>query len=87
MQNKRHTTESEKRHMSKVAELGCINHPGTPAEVHHATISVPRDNALVIPLCYECHRGEFSIHNAKREFEAVYGTELQLLAKTNRMLA
>lgn len=79
-------TAAEKRHMAKVADLGCLIH-GTPAEVHHVTIITPRNNGLVIPLCPECHRGAFSIHNSKRQFEAVHGTELEMLAETNRRLA
>ena len=32
-----------------------------------------------IPLCYEHHQGNNSIHNRKREFEAKYGTEQEIL--------
>lgn len=80
-------TAADKRHMGKVIALGCLNHDGTPAEGHHATIATPRNNCLIIPLCFECHRGEFSIHKSKREFEAVYGDEISMLAETNRRLA
>jgi hypothetical protein len=36
----------------------------------------------VIPLCPDHHVGSFSIHNTKRQFEAMYGTEAELLHKT-----
>ena len=38
----------------------------------------------VIPLCREHHMGQFSIHNSKQEFEAMYGTEHEMLQKTLR---
>jgi hypothetical protein len=36
----------------------------------------------VIPLCPSHHQGAFSIHNTKRQFEAMYGTEAELLHRT-----
>lgn len=85
MNNK--ATAAEKRHMGKVKALGCLFHDNTPALVHHLTVVSPRDNMLVIPLCQECHVGEFSIHKDKRNFLALHGSEWKLLADTNRRLA
>ena len=83
-------TATEKRYMAKVAALGCLIHDDTPAEIHHPRVFAGGgqrcSHFLVIPLCYECHRGRFSIHHAKREFENVNGTELDLLAETIRRL-
>jgi hypothetical protein len=79
------TTKSEKSYMSKVADLGCIIH-GTPAQLHHIResqgMSMRASNFLVIPLCPECHTGSFSVHKTPKQFEAVYGSELDLLALT-----
>lgn len=81
------STAAEKRWMGRVAELGCLVHPDTPALVHHLQIASPRDSMLVIPLCPECHVGKFSIHKSKRSFLALHGSELSLLAETLRRLA
>jgi hypothetical protein len=35
-----------------------------------------------IPLCHDHHQGQFSIHNCKEQFEAMYGTEEELLHRT-----
>ena len=35
-----------------------------------------------IPLCYDHHQGQFSIHNCKEQFEARYGTEHEMLQRT-----
>ncbi len=82
----RKSTAAEKRHMGKVAMLGCLIHAGTPAQVHHLTTVTPRNNMLVIPLCPECHTGAFSIHKTKHEFLKLYGSEWLLLADTLRRL-
>ena len=72
--------------MEKVASLGCIICQ-RPANVHHIR---PKNTGIgrrsshfeTIPLCYDHHQGQFSIHNCKEQFEATYGTEQQLLART-----
>ena len=83
----RKSTAAERRWMGRVKELGCLIHPGTPANVHHLQCVSPRDNMLVIPLCDECHDGDFSIHKDKQSFLALYGNEWRLLAETMRRLA
>ena len=84
-------TAEEKRHMSAVADLGCIvclmNHGvKSPAEIHHIDGKTkPGAHYHVIPLCYLHHRGgedcdEYtSRHPHKKRFERRYGTELDLL--------
>lgn len=78
---------AEKRYLSRVAECSCSAcwAPG-PSECHHprfaAGMGQRAHNHLVIALCYECHRGALSIHLNKRQFEAIYGEEPMLLAKT-----
>ena len=87
---KKNATAKEKRYMGRVAELGCLV-CGSPAQIHHIRegqgIAMKASNFLVIPLCYMHHLGDFSIHNSKREFEAVHGSELDLLAQTIERLS
>lgn len=75
-----------KRHMGKIAELGCIV-CSAPANVHHIRTERIKSDFLTIPLCREHHQGDFSIHNSKEQFTNIYGSELQLLATTLERLA
>ena len=76
-------TKKENEHMARVANLGCFV-CGSVASVHHIR---PKGTGMgrrsshyeTIPLCYEHHQGNNSIHNRKREFEAKYGTEQEIL--------
>ncbi len=77
---------AEKRHMSKVAALGCLV-CDSPANVHHIRTERIKSDFLIVPLCREHHQGDFSIHNSKEQFTNIYGSELQLLAKTLERLA
>lgn len=91
-------TAEEKRHMNKVAQLGCIVcwlHKGmyTPACVHHLDGKTKQGAHFnVIPLCPIHHDGrvddEFatSRHPYKRRFEHRYGAESYLLSETLKML-
>jgi hypothetical protein len=65
------TTLAEKKHMARVAELGCavcrrMGHEGTPAELHHprkgAGMGKRSGHFSVIPLCPEHHRGNTGVH-------------------------
>lgn len=78
-----------RRHMQRVAGLGCILclHLGlgpTPAEVHHVFDTSDRDDMLTIPLCPEHHRGRTGFHGAgERAFNMLHKTsEKKLLALT-----
>lgn len=80
--------------MSKVAALGCIachkiGYSDTPAEIHHIRQGTERRNHFkVIPLCPYHHRqGKNAIHQSKASFEADFGTEQELLAQVNEMVA
>ena len=75
----------ESRHMGRVAELGCLVCQ-SPANVHHIRTERIKSDFLTIPLCREHHQGDFSIHMSKRQFTAIYGSELELLAQTLRLL-
>lgn len=85
MSKKRPATARERYHMARVAELGCLV-CYRPAQVHHIRdgvgMSQRSSNFLTVPLCFDHHLGTFSIHKAKREFTAIHGSELDMLAKT-----
>lgn len=73
------------RYMGRVAELGCLI-CDSPANIHHIRTGVGmgqrQSDYLTIPLCREHHQGDFSIHADRRQFCAIYGEELTLLAET-----
>ena len=79
------STAAEKRHMNRVAELGCII-CAAPAQVHHIRegmgMSQRASNWLIIPLCPEHHTGALSVHKTAKQFANIYGSELDLLAVT-----
>jgi hypothetical protein len=92
------TTISERKHMSRVAQLGCavcfrLGLGETPAELHHprrgAGMAYRAKHADVIPLCPEHHRGRTGVHGlGTKGFEAHYGfDEAALLADTIGRLA
>lgn len=87
------STTAAKRHMGKVAEVGCIlcRHLGfgeTPAQVHHLKeecgAGQRQSDFLTIPLCQPHHTGSVGIHGlGTKAFERTYGlSELDLLALT-----
>jgi hypothetical protein len=64
-------TNDERRHLSRVAELGCLvcrrmGYPDSPAEIHHkraGTGAGRRSSHFdAMPLCPEHHRGKTGIH-------------------------
>ena len=64
-------TKDEKRHLNRVAELGCLvcrkmGYPGTPSEIHHkrsGTGAGRRSSHFdAMPLCPEHHRGKTGLH-------------------------
>lgn len=84
---------ASKRHMGRVAGLGCIlcrhiGHGETPAEVHHIRdgqgAAQRASDFLTVPLCPEHHRGSSGLHGlGVRGFERRYKLcELDLLALT-----
>jgi hypothetical protein len=78
-------TKDEKTHFRKVAEIGCIlcwhiGYEGTPCEIHHIRRGGRRDDAPVIGLCPEHHRGNTGIHGMGRKaFERKWGISEELL--------
>lgn len=88
-------TKAERKHLSAIAEQGCVlcRHLGygaTPAEIHHLRhgmgLAQRNSNCNVIPLCPEHHRGSTGYHGlGRRAFERMYGvTELDLLAMSQK---
>jgi Recombination enhancement, RecA-dependent nuclease len=85
------TTKAEKKHMSAVAELGCLvcrrmGYLNTPAEIHHkraGTGAGSRASHLnVIPLCPEHHRGSTGLHGlGSKGFVKYYGYDEDDLLK------
>ena len=85
---------SKKDYLNRVANLGCVvcrnlGYGATPAAIHHIRagqgMSQRASDYLVIPLCGSHHQtgGKgVAIHAGQQAFEALYGTELQLLAQT-----
>lgn len=87
-----------KRHMNRVAALGCclcrrLGYGSTPAQLHHIReglgMSQRAADTLVIPMCPEHHTGGSGIHGlGVKRFERIYRvTELDLLAETLELLA
>lgn len=76
----------EQKHMQRVRELGCLVCQ-RPASAHHIRTERIKNDFLTIPLCQEHHLGAFSIHMDKRNFENVYGSELEMLAVTISLLS
>jgi len=87
-------TKDEKKHFSDVADIGCIlckhlQYGPTPCEIHHIRrFGGKRDNAPVIGLCREHHRGNTGVHGlGAKQFEKTYGvTQLELLEETTKIL-
>lgn len=94
----RRPTANEANWMSLVAELGCIvcrlhMQTYTPCEIHHTDGKTkPGAHFKTLGLCYWHHRGGSDCHTFtsrhpfKAEFEARYGTEAELLAKTKELI-
>jgi len=82
-----------KRHMGRVADLGCclcrhLGYGNTPSEVHHIRadqgVSQRSSDMLTVPLCPEHHRGASGLHGlgVKGFYTRYKLSELDLLAMT-----
>lgn len=91
------TTLAEKKHMNRVAELGCsvcrrMGYEGTPAELHHPRSGVgmgKRSSHMdVLPICPEHHRGKTGVHGlGTKGFPKYWGfTEADLLDDVRKLL-
>ncbi len=84
---------ASKRHLTRVAALGCIlcrhlDRGETPAEIHHLRegqgAAQRGSDFTAVPLCPACHRGADGLHGlGVRGFQRRYKLdELDLLAMT-----
>lgn len=86
---KRAPTAVEKRHMDRVAGLGCYV-CDAPATIHHVTATIhggriTRSHRRVVPLCPEHHQVQFGPRESvealgHRGFFTTYGIDLLKLA-------
>lgn len=90
-------TKAEKKWRDAIIQLGCIvcrlEGKDSPAEQHHLLSGGRRmGHMFSIPLCYLHHRSGrndaevVSRDQNQRRFEARYGTEAFLLAKTKELI-
>lgn len=91
---KKQATKVEKEHMQRVASLGCII-CGQPAEIHHLTgsgMGLRSNHFTIIPLCFDHHSAQsrlpfgYAAHKGTKSFEQRFGTQLELLTKTQELL-
>ena len=89
-------TKDEKKHLNRVAELGCMvcrrmGYEGTPCEIHHIRAGQGWGRSShfeTVGLCPEHHRGATGVHGlGTKGFVRHYGfTEQDLLDDVNRLL-
>jgi len=88
-------TEAERRHMRRVAEMGCVlcrlqGRGATPAQVHHIRdgqgMAQRASDWLCVPLCPDCHTGPRGLHGDKSLLRVSKVDELDLLALTIKEL-
>lgn len=85
-----------KRHLSRVASLGCVicrrlGMSDTPAEIHHprfaAGMAQRASDWLAIPACPEHHRGPRGIHGDRSVLRQIKCDEPDLLADVIELLS
>ena len=85
-----------KRHLSRVASLGCVvcrrlGMSDTPAEIHHPRVAAGMaqraSDWLAIPLCPDCHRGPRGIHGDRGILRRIKCDEPALLADVIELLS
>lgn len=91
-------TKSERKHLNKVASMGCcvcilLGYGESPAEIHHPRTGQGKGQRAshfdAIALCPAHHRiGGYgvAIHAGRKAFEDNFGTELELLEWTKEQL-
>lgn len=86
-------TAEQQRYHDKIRSLGCIICK-RPAALHHIRDGLGMGQTVnhdrVLPLCYDNHQsqeaGSISIHGTPKEFEEMYGTEIELEKLLERKL-
>lgn len=91
-------TVSERRHMARVASIGCIvcknlGHGFVDPCLHHIRegqgMGQRAGNYLVLPLCPDHHQDGghgVAIHAGQQTWERMYGTELELLDQVYELI-
>jgi len=76
----------------KLADMGCVI-CGQPPQIHHLIglkyrgLGQKADDQYTIPLCHNHHTGQNGIHQlGKGLWERTFGTQEELLEKTNKKL-
>ena len=90
--------QAERKHLTAVAELGCIvcynmGYPDSPACIHHIRagqgMSQRASHYETIPLCptHHQHGGHgVAIHAGQKAWELKFGTERELLEQVQNLL-
>jgi hypothetical protein len=85
------TTNAERKHMGRVAQLSCGLCGAHGVEVHHIRMGQGAGQRaghfLTVPLCPSCHRGPQGVHGDKTMLKILKWTELDLLSDTLARLA
>jgi len=88
----------DRQHLARVAALGCqvcrnLGFPDSPCEIHHIRsgqgMGQRAKHDRAIGLCHLHHRtGGYGValHAGQKEWERLYGTELELLEQVNQLL-
>lgn len=84
--------KADRTRNTAIREMTCVvcGHP-PPSMPHHTDTGMGRrhDSQKTIPLCFNHHQGDEGINGVKmgrKTWEARYGTEEELLAKTNETM-
>lgn len=90
---KRKPTKAERQHMDRVAQFPCMACGAHPVELHHPRrgmgIGQRASNYDVLPLCADHHRTGghgVALHAGQKTWEAIYGTEAELLERLRGMM-
>lgn len=88
-QKPKNGTAAGRAHMGRVKACPCVRcGRAGPSDVHHCrSDGMARDDFKTIPLCKECHQGQYGYHNAKASWEAANGKDYEYLPVVADMLA
>lgn len=81
--------KAELKRFDDFRHFGCMVCGSSMYEVHHIRHSGKRDHSKTIPLCFIHHRSHgqgVSVHDGLESWEAVHGTESELLEEINEVL-
>ena len=83
------TASQRREYYNQVASLSCAISGRHDVELHHCSghgFPAKRLHRPVIPLATMYHRGANGIHSGKKTWEKIYGTQEELLIKTEELL-